>query len=71
MRRETLFDTFKGDVNLNSPQQLTDDGQIPLQKVEEAISEQQIYYTDYYQLLPVGILATIYYPLQSFGIRDH
>ena len=42
------FDILRGDANPNSPGQLTDEGQIALQRVEEAISQQQI---DYDQLL--------------------
>jgi hypothetical protein len=41
-----LFDTIKGNANLNSSRQLTDEGQIALQKVEGAISQQQIHYID-------------------------
>ena len=53
-----LFDTLKGSSNPNSPWQLTDEGWIALQKVEEAISQQQIHYIDYDQLLAACIIAT-------------
>ena len=53
-----LFDILKGDENPSSPGQLTDEGQIALQKVEEAISQQQIHYIDYDQLLAACIIAT-------------
>ena len=53
-----LFDTLKGSANPNSPWQLTDEGWIALQKVEEAISQQQIHYIDYDQLLAACIIAT-------------
>lgn len=58
-----LFDILKGDTKLNSPGQLTDEGQIALQKVEVAISQQQIHYIDYDQLLAIS--------QHSFGKRDH
>ena len=53
-----LFDILQGDANSNSPGQLIDEGQIALQKVEEAISQQQIHYIDYDQLLAVYVFAT-------------
>ena len=58
-----LFDTLKGSANPNSPWQLTDEGWIALQKVEEALSQQQIHYIDYDHLLAVSQL--------SFGKTDH
>ena len=42
-----LFDILKGNTNPNSPRQLTDEEQIALQKVKQAINQQQIHYIDY------------------------
>ena len=41
-----LFECLKKDADPNSPPQLTEEGQIALQKVEEAINHQQIRYID-------------------------
>jgi hypothetical protein len=51
-------DILQGYANSNSPGQLTDDEQMALQKVEETISQQQIHYTDYDQLLALWVIAT-------------
>ena len=57
-----LFDILNGYANPNSPQQLTNEGQIALQKVEEAIILVNIlwtiHYVDYNQLLAVCVLDT-------------
>jgi hypothetical protein len=45
-----LFNILKGYANSSSPEQLTNEGQIALQKVEETISQQQIHSIDYDQL---------------------
>ena len=66
-----LFDILKGHANTNSPQQLTDEEWIALQKVEEAISQQQTYYIEYDQLLAVVFLLLLMHPQQFFGKRDH
>jgi hypothetical protein len=57
-----LFDTLTGGANPNSPRQLTDEGRIALQKVEEAISQQQIHPIDYDLLLTACIIATTHVP---------
>jgi hypothetical protein len=49
-----MFDILKGDENPSSPGQLTDEGQVALQKVEEAVSQQHIHYIDYDPLLAVS-----------------
>ena len=42
-----LFDTLEGNTNPNSSRQLTNEEQIALQKVKQAINQQQIHYIDY------------------------
>ena len=63
VKLKPLFDILQGDANSNSPGQLIDEGQIAFQKIEEVISQQQIHYIDYNQLLAVL--------QQSFVKRDH
>jgi hypothetical protein len=53
-----LFDTLKGTSNPKSPRHLPDEGLIALQKVEEAISQQQVHNIYYDQLLAACIIAT-------------
>ena len=59
-----MFDVLKGKCTL------TGERQIALQKVEEAISQQQTRYTDYDQLLAVWVTAT-HVPTAILWQGDH
>lgn len=53
-----LFDILNGDPAPTSKRELTENGRLALQKVEQAIEQQQVNYVDYSQGWATYILAT-------------